>query len=48
MWTSAVTLFTARKCMDKDLIENYKKDIKILVEKTKQRFNIKILRMFSI
>lgn len=44
MWTSAVTLFTLRKFMDKDLVENYKRDIKILVEKSKQRFNIKILK----
>jgi uncharacterized protein (UPF0335 family) len=43
MWTSAVTLFTARKYLDKDLIEEYKKDVKTLIEKAKQRFNIKVL-----
>jgi uncharacterized protein (UPF0335 family) len=42
-WASAVTLFTARKYLDKDLIEEYKKDVKTLIEKAKQRFNIKIL-----
>ncbi|MQL56575.1 PaREP1 family protein [Acidianus ambivalens] len=41
MWVSAVTLFTARKYLDKDLIEEYKKDVKTLIEKAKQRFNIK-------
>jgi hypothetical protein len=44
MWASAVTLFTARKFMDKDLIENYKKDIKTLIEEAKQRFSIKVLK----
>ena len=43
MWASAVTLFTARKYLDKDLIEEYKKDVKTLIEKAKQRFNIKVL-----
>jgi uncharacterized protein (UPF0335 family) len=37
MWVSAVTLFTARKYLDKDLIEEYKKDVKTLIEKAKQR-----------
>jgi len=44
MWASAVTLFTARKFMDKDLIENYKKDIKTLIEEAKQRFSIRVLK----
>ncbi|WP_373469033.1 PaREP1 family protein, partial [Acidianus infernus] len=43
MWASAVTLFTARKYLDKDLIEEYKKDVETLIEKAKQRFNIKVL-----
>jgi Archaeal PaREP1/PaREP8 family. len=43
MWASAVTLFTARKYLDKDLIEEYKKGVKTLIEKAKQRFNIKVL-----
>ncbi|BDC18648.1 PaREP1 family protein [Acidianus sp. HS-5] len=43
MWASAVTLLTARYYLDKDLIQEYKKDVKTLVEKAKQRFNIKVL-----
>lgn len=37
VWASAVTLFTARKYLDKDLIEEYKKDVKTLIKKAKQR-----------
>ncbi|AWR93632.1 PaREP1 family protein [Acidianus brierleyi] len=43
LWASAVTLFTSRKYLDKDLIENYKKDVKTLVEKAKQSFHLKVV-----
>ena len=43
-WASAVTLYTARKFLDKDLIEIYKRDVEVLIEEAKQRFNIKVLQ----
>ncbi|BCU70824.1 PaREP1 family protein [Stygiolobus caldivivus] len=42
MWSSAVVLFTAREYLDKDLIEYYKRSIKMLVEKAKQGFNLTV------
>ena len=43
-WASAVTLYTARKFLDKDLIEIYKRDVEVLIEEAKQRFDIKVLQ----
>ena len=37
-WASAVTLYTARKFLDKDLVELYREGVKAIVEEAKRRF----------
>ena len=36
-WSSAVTLYTARKFLDKDLVELYRDSVKAIVEEAKRR-----------
>ena len=36
-WSSAVTLYTARKFLDKDLVELYRDSVKAFVEEAKRR-----------
>ena len=36
-WASAVTLYTARKFLDRDLVETYRDDVKAIVEEAKLR-----------
>ena len=36
-WASAVTLYTARKFLDKDLVETYREGVKAIVEEAKLR-----------
>ena len=36
-WASAVTLYTARKLLDRDLVELYREGVKAIVEEAKRR-----------